>query len=59
MVCVAVPEPLERAQPTFTIADAVLGSLTEVDDDLYDRLVAARDVPSVARGRTTTGPGGG
>jgi sugar-phosphatase len=45
MVCVAVPEPAERSRPAFAIADAVLGSLAEVDDQLYDRLVAARDVP--------------
>jgi mannitol-1-/sugar-/sorbitol-6-/2-deoxyglucose-6-phosphatase len=46
MVCVAVPEPAERPRPAFAIADAVLGSLAEVDDALYDRLVAARDVSS-------------
>jgi len=44
MVCVAVPEPAERDRPPFAIADAVLGSLAEADDDLYARLVAARDV---------------
>ena len=45
MVCVAVPEPAERSRPAFAIADAVLGSLVEVGDHLYDRLVASRDVP--------------
>ena len=47
MVCVAVPEPGERSQPAFAIADAVLGSLAEADDHLYDRLVAARDLPAI------------
>ncbi len=47
MVCVAVPEPEERARPAFAIADAVLGSLVETDDGLYGRLVAARDVVAV------------
>jgi sugar-phosphatase len=59
MVCVAVPEPLERNQPPFAIADAVLGSLSEVDDDLYDRLVAAREVPMVPRPSPTAPPLGG
>ena len=49
MVCVAVPEPSERSRPGFAIADAVLGSLAEVDDQLYERLEVARDLP-------TTGP---
>jgi sugar-phosphatase len=50
MVCVAVPEPLERSRPEFGIADAVLASLAEVDDGLYERLVAARDAPAIGDG---------
>ena len=59
MVCVAVPEPLERTQPPFAIADAVLDSLSEVDDDLYDRMVAAREAPMVPRPSPTAPPPGG
>jgi sugar-phosphatase len=44
MVCVAVPEPAERRQPAFAIADAVLGSLEEVDAELFARLVLARRI---------------
>jgi sugar-phosphatase len=44
MVCVAVPEPQERSRPAFAIADAVLSSLAEVDDELYGRLVRAREL---------------
>jgi mannitol-1-/sugar-/sorbitol-6-/2-deoxyglucose-6-phosphatase len=47
MVCVAVPEASERLRPAFAIADAVLSSLAEVDDALYDSLVAARDVSAL------------
>jgi sugar-phosphatase len=43
MVCVAVPESTTRAHPYFATADAVLGSLEEADDALFERLVAARD----------------
>jgi sugar-phosphatase len=50
MVCVAVPEASERSRPAFAIADAVLGSLAEADEPLYDRLVAARVL-------APTGPG--
>jgi mannitol-1-/sugar-/sorbitol-6-/2-deoxyglucose-6-phosphatase len=46
MACVAVPEPAEREQPAFGIADAVLGSLEEADEELWQRLVDARaDAP--------------
>lgn len=38
MSCVAVPEPAERALPAFGIADAVLGSLAEADDELISAL---------------------
>jgi mannitol-1-/sugar-/sorbitol-6-/2-deoxyglucose-6-phosphatase len=42
MGCVAVPEPRERSQPGFAIADAVLGSLDEATEDLWRQLVARR-----------------
>jgi mannitol-1-/sugar-/sorbitol-6-/2-deoxyglucose-6-phosphatase len=42
MACVAVPEPAERAQPAFAIADAVLASLDDADEELWAHLVAAR-----------------
>lgn len=42
MTCVAVPEPAERNHRSFAIADAVLDSLEEADEDLWARLVAAR-----------------
>jgi beta-phosphoglucomutase-like phosphatase (HAD superfamily) len=41
MVCVAVPEAAEVDRPVFALADAVLGSLTEADEALFDRLVAS------------------
>jgi beta-phosphoglucomutase-like phosphatase (HAD superfamily) len=41
MACVAVPEPAERHRSAFAIADAVLGSLEEVDEALWEHLVAA------------------
>lgn len=41
MACVAVPEAAERHRPAFAIADAVLGTLDEVDEDLWERLAAA------------------
>lgn len=44
MVCVAVPERAERERPAFAIADAVLGSLAEADDELYGRLVETREL---------------
>jgi len=50
MVCVAVPEPAEVSRPAFAIADAVLVSLADVDDALFARLVAARNVAGVAQG---------
>lgn len=42
MTCVAVPEPSERHQPGFAIADAVVGSLEEAGEALWDCLVEAR-----------------
>ncbi len=47
MVCVAVPEAAERDRPAFSIADAVLGSLVEVDEPLYESLVAASALPGL------------
>jgi mannitol-1-/sugar-/sorbitol-6-/2-deoxyglucose-6-phosphatase len=48
MICVAVPEPAERDRKAFAIADAVLGSLTEADEQLFDRLVRVRDLGPAA-----------
>ncbi len=48
MVCVAVPEDSERTRPAFAIADAVLGSLVEADEDLYSRLTSARELGAAA-----------
>lgn len=41
MACVAVPEPAERGRAAFAIADAVLGSLEEADEALWERVAAA------------------
>ena len=38
MVCIAVPEPGEEHQPAFGLADLVLGSLLEVDEQCIDAL---------------------
>lgn len=56
MTCVAVPDPTERTQPAFAIADAVLGSLEEADESLWTRLVAARRSLSATGGREPAGP---
>ncbi|HEY3942623.1 MAG TPA: hexitol phosphatase HxpB [Acidimicrobiales bacterium] len=42
MSCVAVPEPAERDRAEICLADVVLGSLVEADDDMWQRLEAAR-----------------
>jgi mannitol-1-/sugar-/sorbitol-6-/2-deoxyglucose-6-phosphatase len=42
MSCVAVPAAGERDEPVFAIADAVLSSLEEADEDLWRRLVSVR-----------------
>jgi len=53
MACVAVPEPGERTDRVVAIADAVLGSLEEADEGLWERLVAAHLAdPLAAPGRT-------
>jgi sugar-phosphatase len=46
MACVAVPAPDERDAPAFAIADAVLSSLEEADEDLWRRLVSERADPA-------------
>lgn len=48
MACVAVPEAVERESSAFAIADAVLGSLEEVDDALLDTLAAVHFVDPLA-----------
>lgn len=53
MACVAVPEPAERDRPVFAIADAVLDSLEQADEDLYRRVAAAHMADPMAA------PGGG
>jgi beta-phosphoglucomutase-like phosphatase (HAD superfamily) len=40
MACIAVPEPGEEHQPAFGLADAVLGSLEEMDEPRFDALAA-------------------
>lgn len=40
MRCVAVPEPGEALSPAFALADAVLASLADFDDDLLAKLGA-------------------
>ena len=56
MACVAVPEPAERDRPAFAIADAVLDSLEEADEELYARVAAAhRADPMAAPGAVHPG----
>jgi len=38
MRCIAIPEPVLRNHPDLARADAVLGSLTEIDAELLNRL---------------------
>jgi mannitol-1-/sugar-/sorbitol-6-/2-deoxyglucose-6-phosphatase len=45
MACIAVPEAGEEHQPAFGLADAVLGSLLQMDDRLWDDVVARRFSP--------------
>ena len=51
MALVAVPDPAARGDARFGLADLVLGSLSELDDDALDTLVARRRPPSLARPR--------
>jgi len=39
MKCIAIPEPASRKDPRFTISDFMLGSLLEINDDLWSRIV--------------------
>lgn len=38
MKCVAVPEPMQRREPRFCIADAVLDSLADVSEEVWQSL---------------------
>ncbi len=38
MKCIAIPEPPVRSDPFFSIADRVLDSLLEIDNDVWSRL---------------------
>jgi sugar-phosphatase len=40
MTCIAVPALDERDEPAFAIADVVLGSLEEADEELWQRLAS-------------------
>ena len=40
MKCVAVPEPAQRRDPRFSIADLVLDSLTDLNEEAWQRLKA-------------------
>jgi sugar-phosphatase len=44
MACIAVPEHGEEHHPAFALADLVLGSLLEMDEERFDAL-AARSAP--------------
>jgi len=57
MTCVAVPAPGERDAPAFAIADAVLFSLSEADEDLWRRLVAVRGDVEETGSREPSGSG--
>jgi HAD superfamily hydrolase (TIGR01509 family) len=41
MRCLAVPHPQVRSDPRFALADVVVGSLLELNDEVWDRLFAA------------------
>ncbi len=45
MVCVAVPEAAERDRREVAVADAVLASLREADEDLWERLATIAGRP--------------
>jgi hypothetical protein len=44
MACIAVPEHGEEHHPAFALADLVLGSLLDMDEERFDAL-AARYAP--------------
>jgi len=48
MVCVAVPEAAERDRREVAVADVVLTSLGEADEELWERLVAIGEPPPQA-----------
>lgn len=58
MACVAVPEPAERARREFAVADAVLGSLEEADEALWQELVAVHLADPLAAPPAPTRPRG-
>jgi mannitol-1-/sugar-/sorbitol-6-/2-deoxyglucose-6-phosphatase len=39
MKCIAVPDPAVRHDPRFAIADCVLGSLLEIDSEVWSRVL--------------------
>jgi len=41
MRVIAVPDPAQRSDPRFSLADAVLGSLAELDDGVWERVAGA------------------
>ncbi|MHB8219504.1 MAG: hexitol phosphatase HxpB [Acidimicrobiales bacterium] len=59
MACVAVPEVAERDRPAFAIADAVLGSLEEADDAMWDRVARAHRAGAPGSGGGVAGDAGG
>jgi mannitol-1-/sugar-/sorbitol-6-/2-deoxyglucose-6-phosphatase len=38
MKCIAIPEPLQYHNPKFAIADVILKSLQELDNELWDQI---------------------
>jgi sugar-phosphatase len=48
MACVGVPEAAERAHSVFGIADAVLDSLEQADEALYDEVAAVHGADPMA-----------
>lgn len=43
MKCIAIPEPLQRTKPQFAIADRVLQSLEEFDEDVWNSLTLSNE----------------
>ena len=57
MACVAVPETAERDRPAFALADAVLGSLEEADEAMWQRVSTVhRADPMAAPAAPTPAP---
>jgi len=40
MKCIAVPEPASQRDPRFAIADCVLGSLLEINNEVWSRILS-------------------